>query len=50
MLHEMSPSRRWKPQLPLSPLLLHPESPEQLTGWQVMHYTLSTDKLPAPIR
>ena len=31
MLHEMSPSRMWKPYLLLSLLLLDPESPEQLT-------------------
>ena len=28
MLYEMSPSQMWKPYLPLSLLLLHPESPE----------------------
>ena len=32
MLHKMSPSQTWKPYLPLSLILLHPESPEQLTG------------------
>ena len=32
MLHEISPSRMWKLYVPLSLLLPHPESPEQLTG------------------
>ena len=50
MLLKMSPSWMWKPYLPLSLILLYPESPEQLTGWHAMHYTLSTDKLPTPIR
>ena len=50
MLHEMSLSWTWKLYLPLSLILLHPESPEQLTGWHAMHYTLPTDKLLTPIR
>ena len=39
MLYEILSSRMWRPYVPLSLLLLHPGSPEQLTGWHAMYYT-----------